>query len=175
MSGFSYSTHEIDAAQAAKGCRELIEYFDPPGTQWPVPKKAFRVENMPRHLVSRLCLFDVLPDEQYRFRVFGTGLVNQYGTDLTGKLLRDAETGEPTDFVHDLYASIVRSGKPLITKTAVTGIFGTFVYDRVICPLADEDGAVKWLLVLLETIDGIPPHKTVLELVSGVGTEIGRG
>ncbi|HYC01801.1 MAG TPA: hypothetical protein VED40_00820 [Azospirillaceae bacterium] len=131
---------------------------------FPVPKSAFRPEDLSPSLLPRLCLLEALPDGEFRFRLFAAALAAAYGEDLTGRLLRHAVTGEPTDAVHRIYRETVASGQPRVTRTRVRTSSLPMTYDRVICPLADEAGAVRWVLVLLVVVERAD-HMTVLEAI----------
>ncbi len=112
-------------------------------------------------------MLDVQADGDFRYRLFGSSLVQTYGREMTGRLLRETKTGEDMAFTYGVYRSAVTGRVPVITRTTVTGELGTVVYDRVICPLADEEGAVRWLLGTAKVITPLPMTRTMLDALPG--------
>ncbi len=159
-----WSTDDLSEGEASPPCRALLARLRELHGGFPVPKGAFRAEDLPATLLPRLCLLEALPDGEFRFRLFSAGLSESYGEDLTGRLLRDAVTGEPPDTVHRIYRETVASRRPRITRTRVRTSSLPVTYDRVICPLADGDGTVRWVLVLLVVVERTD-HRTVLEAI----------
>lgn len=170
---FSTATMDLHGCDALFGL--LLRYFEGKGHGWPFPKATMRPEDLPREAVRYLCVLDLVPGGEFRFRLFAAGLAAEYGHDLTGRLLREAETGESVPFLYDLYRSVADAARPLATRTAFRSPIGVIVYDRLILPLADAAGAVAALLVMIKPVEGLPRGMTVLEAMRGAGTELGRG
>ena len=160
-----WSCVRIGETEAHPLCRELLAWHrvaaEHSAIKGVVPKSAIAADRFPPHLLPHLALLEVLEDGGFRYRLFGTARCDVYGADLTGRLLSEVETGEPNDYTHQLFRSIVAGSTPVITRT--TWQAGTQVaYDRVIIPLADADGAVGWLLTTVQKLEG-PPRRTVLQ------------
>lgn len=158
----------IDRDACAERCRNLLDHLD--GLcdgRWPLPKRELTPDRLPKQMLPHLYMLDVLPDGDFRFRLFGSHLVATYGREMTGRFLRETKTGEDVAFAHGIYSSAVTGRAPVITRTTATGDLGTIVYDRVICPLADEAGAVLWLLGTAKVISKLPMTKTLIDALPG--------
>ncbi len=159
----------IPAAEAHPLCRDLLDWAAEraDGAEGAVPKVSVAAENFPPRLLPHLALLEVLEGGAFRYRLFGTARRDAYGADLTGRLLSEVETGEPNTHTHRLFNSVVETRRPIVTRTRYAGL-DRIAYDRVIIPLADASGTVRWVLTTVQKIEG-PEHRTVLEMSKHAG------
>ena len=161
-------TKEVETAQS-ETCRRLLAHCHAQICgNWPMPKEILDPVLIPRDLLPWLCIMDVEPDGEFRFRLFGTGLVSGYGRELTGKRLRDTVTGEPIERVHEIFSTAVARRTPLVTLTSFGTPGGPISYERAIIPLSSRTGIISWLLVVLHLLE-TPGAGNILELVSKPG------
>lgn len=157
-----WSSDVIDAGEAAGLCRRVLDHCAALTGTWPLPRYKLDPVDMPPDLLPALSLMDVLPDGEFRVRLFGTGLRERYGQELTGKYLRDCETGEPVEESYRIYQDIVRTRRPGIRRITFPTALGPICYDRLLIPLSAEDGQVRYILMAIQIVDG-PAYRTVLE------------
>jgi len=100
-----------------------------------------------------LFLVDVLPDDEFRYRLMGTALVEGTGRDITGKKLSDLHGTNP-GVMHRLksrFDQVLRTGKPVFTSGQVYWLGGG-EYRRFECgyfPLSEDRKTVNMILAEL--------------------------
>ena len=104
--------------------------------------------------LGRVCLVDVLrPGPRFRFRLFGTILAANMGTDMQGQDLANLRPLEYRDMVLADYREAVRRGIPTLKR--ITSIHNgvELNYLRLILPLINDNGAIGCLLTASSTQD----------------------
>ncbi len=90
------------------------------------------------HLLSFLVLSDVEGTE-LRFRVVGTEVTRAWGSDYTGKTLRDIVTGPYHDYIRDLYDTCISGRMPVASRSRFQWHKGRSLDTiRLMLPLADR-------------------------------------
>lgn len=65
--------------------------------------------------LGNLMLIEAAPGGEYRYRVYGTGLAEYYGRDLTGKTTAELRP-EVRALVLAEYSEVCRTGQPMLVK-----------------------------------------------------------
>jgi hypothetical protein len=95
--------------------------------------------------LGNLLLIESAPEGEFRYRVYGTGLAEYYGRDLTGKTTA-ALRPEVRAVVRGEYAAVCRSGQPLlVTHTRHVREQPTRV-EKLILPFSGDGCTVDRLL-----------------------------
>lgn len=144
--------------EATDACRRLLAHVRSLSPDGPPRKDQVHPYELPPDLMPNLCLLDVLPGGRFRFRLFGTALVDAYGGDLTGRMLSEIETGESLDHAHMVCREVVETRRPVLTRVSFEASLGPMVFDRVVVPLVDAAGEVRWLMGLIKIIEGPERH-----------------
>ena len=83
-----------------------------------------------------------------RYRLVGTQIVANYGTDLTGKRLDEIDLGADRDAILREYAATLESKVPRYSRHQIeiseTGRY--LVYERLLLPLSDDGETVNMVL-----------------------------
>ncbi len=113
------------------------------------PRSAIRPEEIVKLLPS-IALLDVVGDPpRFRFRLFGTGLVDAYGQDLTNKFVDEIDVGgkvppeilaRATKVVREF---CINSGRSRYTKK---GDRRHIEYERILLPLSEDGETVNMIL-----------------------------
>ena len=115
-----------------------------------------REEILPENLVpwlGRINLLDVLEPLDFRYRVYGSKLVEVSHYELTGKLLSEL-TEQQQEVVWDNYCDVVRTKQPQLTLVEPTEPQREFIaFSRLILPLGDIDGNVTALMVFIQRLN----------------------
>lgn len=157
-------TVALTESEATEACRRLLAHIRTLSPGGPARKDQIRPYELPGDLLPYICLLDVLPGGRYRFRLFGTALVDAYGSDATGRMLSEIETGESLEHAHDVCRQVVVSRQPVLTRISFETGLGPIVYDRVVLPLVDAAGEVRWLMALIRIIEGAERHSLLAGL-----------
>ena len=106
-----------------------------------------------RSILGHLAVLDVLDGgENFRYRLYGSAIMNEPGRDLTGLLLTDIWTPLRAFFTIT-YRAVVQRKEPLYTQHEPHHSLKMQVWDRLILPLSNT-GDVNRLIV------AIVPSKT---------------
>jgi len=108
-----------------------------------------------RPALGYVLLLDVVANGQdFRYRLFGSTLVNVSGFDMTGKLLSENPVSPyVTEFSLAVGRAAVRRREPVYTLRRPVGAKETSQWERLVLPLADEDDNVTRLLVVSTPLD----------------------
>ncbi len=90
-----------------------------------------------------------IPDETYYWRFAGTTLRDISGMELTGKHLHETHDAETTAAAVEVYRKMAIDGQPhyWARPAGVIDLDRSFIhYERVVVPLADDDGALVHLM-----------------------------
>ncbi|MFV3074585.1 PAS domain-containing protein [Niveispirillum fermenti] len=126
--------------------RELVDYWA--GKRGPAGDAPRRHDLDPaemRPLLPWLMLLDVLEDD-YRYRLVGTGLDGLFGRPLTGLTLRAAWPARLGDHWRHWMDHASRTATPVATSATLHGPRGPLRLDAVFLPLCNRPGRVDMLL-----------------------------
>ena len=107
------------------------------------------------NLLPMILLIDVTETGDYRYRLVGTEIVNNFGTNSTGKTFTEAlPEGPYTEYITGLVRDVVSTGRPLYSEGAfmAKGRIDRQVR-RLVLPLSDDGHTVDKLLGGQTTID----------------------
>ncbi|MEZ5829951.1 MAG: PAS domain-containing protein [Dongiaceae bacterium] len=116
----------------------------------PMPSRAdMDPVEMPRRLLSGICLVDVVPDaRRYVYRLVGTGDVEVRGNDPTGKPVADASFAPSPDDALRCYDAVVATKAPLLDAEPFTAPNGRYVTEETLfLPLSDDGVNVNMVMV----------------------------
>lgn len=150
---------EDDLGAAGQRLLNALRVVDP---ACPFPRARLSPDMLPPECLPHLCLFETVSDGAFRCRLFGTGLTTVYGADMTGRLLDDFWTGEPSDVTAEVYRRALAADRPTLTVTACRLDEETMRYQRILMPLCDGDGTPRFILALVDVQESPRPF-TVLE------------
>jgi len=99
-------------------------------------------------VLSWTFLIDVTPQEGYRYRLVGTGIVREMGYDMTGQLVSRAYAGPDWDQVQQDYQWVIENRKPCLTHNSVVIPVSrqNYSYRRLLLPLANDGQHVDMLI-----------------------------
>lgn len=125
--------------------RKLLEFWVAKRGAGPLPTRraidALELWDWLGHLI----LIEVVPEGEFRYRVYGTGLAEYYGRDLTGKTTASLRP-EVRDLVRREYAEVCQTARPLlVTHTRRVRSRPTAVA-KLILPFSGDGRTVDCLL-----------------------------
>ena len=108
-----------------------------------------------RPALGYVLLLDVVEGgRDFRYRLFGSTVVNVSGFDMTGKLLSEHPA---STYVTELSLAVgraaVRRRTPVYTLRHPVGAKETNAWERLVLPLVDEDDNVMRLMVVSTPLD----------------------
>ncbi len=108
-----------------------------------------------RYMLGDVALVDVIGDPpQFRFRLYGSHLVERLGTDLTGKTPGDHPDPVLVEFMDRTYRQVVAERRPTMSRRRAIGRTNrAFHYEILRLPLSADGEHVNMLLIALEFTD----------------------
>jgi hypothetical protein len=100
-------------------------------------------------LLGQVFLLDVVgrPARDFRFRLFGTEMVQVYGQDLTGRLLSELDDRDYAAALRPDYVTTATSGLPSVRRGRLEWAKRDHIsYERLLLPLAEDGRQVDMLL-----------------------------
>jgi len=99
------------------------------------------------HLLKYVGLIDVLPNDDFKYRLVGTHMVNLFEKDFTGTLASQSKQGKYGLILCDMYKQVRDCKRPLFSKSR-------FIYEReqpiemrrLILPLSENNNDINMLL-----------------------------
>lgn len=149
------SSHENDlgVVHPHPKLRALFDLWDARRGSRPAPARSdFSHEDL-QPWFGHLMLLDCLDDNEYRYRLYGTGLVRLFGFDLTGQTV-SASADRIGDKPLEEYASVVRIGAPVYVSRISPSAREYLKVDKLALPLM-EDGRVTRILGAIYLSDPI--------------------
>lgn len=117
-----------------------------------IPMRAsLALERMPDAL-GQIGIVDVLPAGEFRYRMFGSGLVGAVGYDATGWRTTDLRPPAYAALITRQYQEVVAARRPILHEVRGAGPgSGDYRYFRLTAPLTLSDGRVDqlWMTVAL--------------------------
>lgn len=104
-------------------------------------------------LLANTILVDVEGD-RLRVRLAGTGVVERFGEDYTGRYLDEIDFGAQSEIVVAHYWDCVRTAEPHASRTLFTSVHRTQTeMERLILPLSEDGTTVTMMLACIEFRD----------------------
>lgn len=95
------------------------------------------------NLLPHLQLIDRTEDAEFRYRLTGTAVVDAFGSDPRGRLIKDVLPPARLEPARRHLSTVWSTGRPIWTRGRYTTPFGAEqVATRVVLPLADDGRAV---------------------------------
>jgi hypothetical protein len=106
--------------------------------------------DLPRAL-PWLFLIDVVPQSdggrRYRFRLIGTGLVEKFQRDSTGRFVDELYGGDDLDRMNAGFGEAIHARRPLTAERQMPVAGREFLrFRRLLCPLANDGQSVDMLM-----------------------------
>jgi hypothetical protein len=128
--------------------RNLHQYWlDKKGTRIAPARRDIEPGEL-RELLPYLFLVDVeLRPVRFRFRLVGTGIVEAFGIDATGRYVEDLDFSDRAPSVLAYYSAVVTTREPSCHAVHFTrGGKRHLIYERIILPLSSDGMSVDMLL-----------------------------
>lgn len=112
-------------------------------------RREIRPNEIPVPVLPYIYMIDVIPGQprRFRFRLVGTGIVTEYGSDPTGKFVDEVDLDFMTNEIIAEYDRVASSGQPAASRWKYTKLDGRMLeYEHVILPLSDDGKTVDVLL-----------------------------
>jgi hypothetical protein len=121
-----------------------------------IPNKAKFTPEALRPWLGNLTLIEIEATSQYRYRLYGTNFLVRFGVEMTAKTV-DSLPSEQASLIRNDYDLVIKHRKPLARR--YTHDFAIMVinyqsdctetqtWERLILPLSDDEGNIKYLLV----------------------------
>lgn len=87
-----------------------------------------------------------LPDGRFQFRLFGTGLADVYGRDLTGSYLDELTPRDLWSVILEHYRDVVKTGEPLFAPISVCNGRWYNEVSRLLLPLSGTNDKVNFIM-----------------------------
>ncbi len=129
--------------------RSLLAYWRKLRGDQPMPRQDKIDPLEMQDALGFLFLLDVLDGgADFRYRVYGSKVVDRYSVDMTGKLLSNLKV-DPVfvDFFMAGYRAVIARRTPLLTQHCHSPYVAVTDTVRLILPLANEQGDVSRILV----------------------------
>jgi hypothetical protein len=112
-------------------------------------------------VLPHLMLVDVEPGPRFRYRVFGTAVVEAFGSDPTGKCVDEVMVGAYKAFLLGLYNDLIASKNPVYSTSIYGGKRDTMLWtQRLMLPLS-SDGATVDKVLAIQVFNHGSPLKTL--------------
>ncbi|MBS4047294.1 MAG: PAS domain-containing protein [Alphaproteobacteria bacterium] len=116
--------------------QQLQAYWDEKRGSRPYPGREDIDPLELRFIIGHLILVDIEPDPlRFRYRLFGTAIVQRQGFDMTGKYLDQHPWPELAEKARETYTEVIESGQPALIRRR--GLFndGYVDHQSLILPL----------------------------------------
>src|SRR5687768_16481804 len=108
-------------------------------------------------VLPHLMMVDVEEGPRFRYRLFGTAVVEAFGSDPTGKYVDDVMVGAYKTFLLGLYNDLVTSKKPIYSTSIYGGKRDTMLWtQRLMLPLSSDGTKVDKVLAIQVFVHGSP-------------------
>lgn len=110
-----------------------------------------------RAVLPHLMMVDVEAGPRFRYRLFGTAVVEAFGSDPTGKYIDEVMVGAYKAFLLGLYNDILTSKKPVYSTSIYGGTRDKMLWtQRLMLPLSSDGTSVDKVLAIQVFIHGSP-------------------
>jgi hypothetical protein len=108
-------------------------------------------------VLPHLMMIDVEEGPRFRYRLFGTAVVEAFGSDPTGKYIDEVMVGTYKTFLLGLYNDLVTSKKPVYSTSIYGGKRDTMLWtQRLMLPLSSDGTNVDKALAIQVFVHGSP-------------------
>ncbi|MBO6826814.1 MAG: PAS domain-containing protein [Sneathiella sp.] len=146
--------------------KALYDYWRSKYQSGVIPSRADVEPTEIPQLLKHVGLVDVLPGDDFRYRLVGTHMVNFFDKDFTGTLISQSKQGKYGIVLRDMYRQVREHKRALFSKSR-------FVYQdekpiemrRLVLPLSDNNNDINMLLfstIALQTPLMLNPHLNVI-------------
>lgn len=144
---FSYEDDGGSAAIAHPKLRALYDLWDARrGSRQAPPRGDFSIEDL-RPWLGHLMIIDRVGEEDFRYRLYGTGLVRIFGFYLTGQTISDASV-----FIGDKplkeYRQVCHTGTPVHASRVSPSAREYLKVDKLALPLMENGEVTKILCAI---------------------------
>lgn len=131
------------------GLIQLLNYWREKRGERPAPRPSEIDPLEMRFILGYAMLLEVLDDgADFRYRLFGSGIAERFGAEMTGKRLSDMQSGEYIfSFFAAGYQAVVARGEPMFTEHYPSLRSEVSNWKRLILPLQNAEGRTVRLLV----------------------------
>jgi len=134
--------------------------------------------DMPRAALPYVVLADVGEGgKQIRYRLVGTAVVSEWGSDFTGKFIEEITEGTYLEFVRGLFIDVMTHRCAVLSESTFRWDIGKTVWaHRLYMPLASDGETVDMVLIGQTFSRSDEPRDVPWKLIeaSGNHTELGR-
>jgi hypothetical protein len=136
---------------------QVYQYWQQKRGARPMPSRRDIEPVEMRTLLPHLMMIDVEPGPRFRYRLFGTAVVEAFGSDPTGKCVDEVMIGAYKTFLLGLYGDLVVSKKPIYSTSNYGGKRDTMLWtQRLMLPLSSDGTAVDKVLAIQVFVHGSP-------------------
>ena len=149
-------TDTIPFPDADPRLRQVFDFWHRKRGARPMPA---RRDIDPTELVAvlpHLMLIDVEPGPRFRYRLFGTAVVEAFGSDPTNQYVDEVMVGAYKTFLLGLYNDLLASKKPIYSTSIYGGKREGLWTQRLMLPLSSDGVAVDKVLAVQVFIHGSP-------------------
>ena len=108
-------------------------------------------------VLPHLMMIDVEEGPRFRYRLFGTAVVEAFGSDPTGKYIDEVMVGTYKTFLLGLYGDLVASKKPIYSTSIYGGTRDQMLWtQRLMLPLSPDGATVDKILAIQIFVHGSP-------------------
>ncbi len=109
-------------------------------------------------LIARLVLIDPVADDsggvRFRFRFVGTWHLTAFGHDMTGRFADELHHDPMVDLIQEALRTVLDTGEPHYwLRTSLFERQQFITYQRIMAPLADDDGQIVRIVGCYDTVD----------------------
>lgn len=117
-----------------------------------MPQKSDIVPGELKPILPNILLADAFEDgTRFRCRLVGTGIVNAYGANMTGKYIGEVLSNVDDDFTLELYRTTCRERLPVFSRGIYTAAdkSSSLTVNRLLLPLSDDDKLASVVMAVL--------------------------
>jgi hypothetical protein len=128
--------------------QRIHAYWESKLTGRKMPRREDIVPEELGDLLPWVMLVDVIGDPvRFRLRLTGTGVVREYGKEVTGRYMDEIDLGSQRDTVLDDYRRAVRERRPVASSYDYQKSDRRWItYERILLPLANDGETINMLL-----------------------------
>lgn len=121
------------------------------GTRIAPSRRDLDATEIPPSVLPFLQITERLPASgRIRFRLVGTGIVEAYGADLTGKYVDEIYAGERLRYIVANYDAVCSNQRPVVVVNRYRSSRPVaLVCHRLVMPLADDDATIRQFLTAM--------------------------
>lgn len=147
----SHTHTRYDYRNDAKLSKALTYWHSKRGPR-SMPQKADIIPGELKAILPNILLADALEaGTRFRCRLVGTGIVNAYGANMTGKFIGEVLPNVDDDFALDLYRMTYRQRLPVFSRGTyiAAGNSSSLTVNRLLLPLSDDDKLANVIMAVL--------------------------